>query len=119
MSKGEQKGVNPVILDAYNAGSAIGYEKVAQATAYQIQDAADFQRNMLSINGAAQGKAMALMFEDVGGLPATSDKLLGHAMIYLLSIAGNFANAATTEYIGKCASKTLSDYGEATGSGPG
>lgn len=99
---------------AYNAGTAISYEKVAQAAAYQIQDGTDYQRNMLSINGAAQGKALALMFEDIAKGPAGKTDLIGHALIYILATAGNFAAAATNEYIGKSASTTLENYGEAT-----
>ena len=97
----------------YNAGSAIAFEKAAQATAYQIQDAADYERNMLSINGAAQGKALALMFEDV--VEEKPEKFVEHALIYVLAIAGTFAAGATTEFIGESASNVLTKYGKATG----
>ena len=71
--------INPQILDAVskstgfvfapnagatpaaNAGTAIAYEKVAQAAALAVQDATDYQRNVLSISTAAQGKALAMM----------------------------------------------------------
>lgn len=96
----------------YNAGDAIAFEKVAQATAYEIQDAADYQRNMLSINGAAQGKALALMFEDV--VEEKPVKFAEHALIYVLAIAGTFAAAGTSEVIGLSAADVLKKYGDAT-----
>lgn len=74
--------VNPQILDAVgksigfvfapnaggakgaSAGAAIAYQKVAQAAALAVQDATDYQRNVLSISTVAQGKALALMFAE-------------------------------------------------------
>jgi hypothetical protein len=44
-----------------SAGVAIAYDKVAQAAALGIQDATDYERNILSISSAAQGKALALI----------------------------------------------------------
>ena len=45
------------------AGNAIAYEKAAQAAGLAVQDAADYQRNVLSISTVAQGKALAMMFD--------------------------------------------------------
>ena len=74
--------VNPQILDAVgksigfvfapnagapagsSTGAAIAYQKVAQAAALAVQDATDYQRNILSISTVAQGKALALMFAE-------------------------------------------------------
>jgi len=95
-------------LPKYNAGEAIAYEKVAQAAAYQVQDATDYQRNILSVNSAAQGKALALMFKDA----ETGDmqKLEIHAIIFVLSIVGSFAAGLTAEFIGTNAGKVLSSF---------
>lgn len=93
----------------YDAGMAIAYEKVAQATAYMVQDAADYQRNMMSINGTAQGKALAKMFEDVAeGDP--NNKLGEHAAIFVLSILGSLAAGFTADMIGKNAGCILESY---------
>ncbi len=66
---------------------------------------------MLSMNSAAQGKALALMFEDIAAGKAPD--LIGHALIYILAMAGNFGAAATTEFIGASASATLESYNTA------
>lgn len=47
-----------------SAGAAIAYQKVAQAAALAVQDATDYQRNVLSISTVAQGQALALMFAE-------------------------------------------------------
>jgi|SRR5690606_2445523 len=75
--------VNPQVLDAIkeasfgafgrfdNASSGkldVGVEiarlKVAQATSLAIQDATDYQRNMMAIMTAVQSKAFTMMFTD-------------------------------------------------------
>jgi len=50
---------------ALSSGATIAYEKAAQAAAFAIQDAVDYQRNMLSITSAAQGKALAMILAGV------------------------------------------------------
>ncbi len=92
----------------YNAGQAIAFEKVAQACAYQVQDATDYQRNILSVNSAAQGKALALMFKDVE--EKKPDKLAEHAIIFVLAIVGSFAAGLTAEFIGTEAGTILSNF---------
>ena len=92
----------------YNAGQAIAFEKVAQACAYQVQDATDYQRNILSVNSAAQGKALALMFKDVES--GKGEKLAEHAIIFVLAIMGSIAASATAEFIGTAAGKVLKDF---------
>lgn len=44
-----------------SAGVAIAYDKAAQAAALGVQDATDYERNVLSIASAAQGKALAMI----------------------------------------------------------
>jgi hypothetical protein len=55
---------DPVVL---SAGAAIAYDKAVQAAAIATQDAADYERNVLSISAAVQGKALAMILatEDV------------------------------------------------------
>jgi len=47
-----------------SAGAAIAYDKAIQAAALSVQDAADYQRNVMSLSAAVQGKAMAMMLAD-------------------------------------------------------
>ena len=44
-----------------SAGVAIAYDKAAQAAALGVQDATDYERNVLSISSTAQGKALAMI----------------------------------------------------------
>ena len=44
-----------------SAGVAIAYDKAAQAAALGVQDATDYERNILSISSTAQGKALAMI----------------------------------------------------------
>jgi hypothetical protein len=48
-----------------SAGVAIAYDKAAQAAALGVQDATDYERNVLSISSAAQGKALAMILAGV------------------------------------------------------
>jgi hypothetical protein len=61
------------------AGNAIAYEKAVQAAALAVQDAADYQRNVLSISTAAQGKALAMMLATKEVSPY--GEILGLAMV--------------------------------------
>lgn len=68
--------VNPQILDAVrqttsfvtsaagNNGAGIAYQKVTQAAAIAVQDAADFMRNLMTISATASGVAMTKMVEN-------------------------------------------------------
>ena len=91
-----------------SAATAIGYGKVAQATAYSVQDAIDYQRNVMSVSNAAQGKALALMFEDAAKKDA--DALVLHLIVYAASIAGSFAAGYTATEIGEKAGQILAAY---------
>ncbi|HEY1631807.1 MAG TPA: hypothetical protein VGF56_10855 [Rhizomicrobium sp.] len=44
-----------------SAGVAIAYDKAAQAAALGVQDATDYERNVLSISSATQGKALSMI----------------------------------------------------------
>ena len=47
--------------DRLSASVAIAYDKAAQAAALGVQDATDYERNVLSISSATQGKALAMI----------------------------------------------------------
>jgi hypothetical protein len=55
-------------LAKVSAGASIAYDKAVQAAAFAVQDAADYQRNVLSISTAVQGKAMAMILADPANL---------------------------------------------------
>lgn len=73
-------GVNSMIVDAVNQsntavlgsasqnGSAIAYQKVAQAAAFAVQDSTDYLRNIMAMSSAATGVALKKMVEN----PATA-----------------------------------------------
>lgn len=73
-------GVNSMILDAVKQsnsavlgaagsnGSAIAYQKVAQAAAFAVQDSTDYLRNIMAMSSAATGVALKKMVEN----PATA-----------------------------------------------
>jgi hypothetical protein len=85
-----------------SAGAAIAYQKVAQAAALAVQDATDYQRNILSISTVAQGKALALMFAEKKVDPyaeilqqailasTSAVKIFGEIGAAAAAVAGNF-----------------------------
>ena len=85
-----------------SAGAAIAYEKAAQAAALAVQDAEDYQRNVLSISTVAQGKALALMFAE----PANIDT---YAKILVLAIVTSVAATLTAGVAGVQATYTLTN----------
>jgi len=112
--------VNPQILDAVskstslvfepnagkgsaaNAGVAIAYQKVAQAAALAVQDATDYQRNILSISTVAQGKALAMMFAEKSVSP--------YAEILLLAILATIGATMTVDLVNTAATKVATDF---------
>lgn len=108
-------GVNAQILDAVNQttsivmtsaveqGAATAYQKVAQATAYAIQDATDYSRNVENIAMAAQGVIVAKMLESEVNIPiytpvlATLQEMVIAASTNLATV-GTTATAIATEY---------------------
>lgn len=71
-----------------SAALAIAHDKAAQAAALSIQDAADYQRNMLSISTAVQGKAMTLMLASGG---VSEPALVAYAMALVSSLTAPIA----------------------------
>jgi hypothetical protein len=76
-----------------SSGAAIGYEKVAQAAAYAIQDAIDYQRNMLAITGAVQGKALAMIIAGTNVQDATAAFTAANTLVPL--VLGTVATIGT------------------------
>src|SRR5262245_24582151 len=66
-------------------GAAIAYQKVAQAAALRVQDATDYQRNVMSISTVAQGQALAKMFS------APPESVVQYAPILVLAMLAPIA----------------------------
>lgn len=80
-----------------SAGVAISYDKAAQAAAISVQDAADYQRNMLSISTAVQGKAMAIILASPAAPPEGA--LIAYALGLVSSFAAPVAAAVAAESV--------------------
>lgn len=93
---------------AANAGTPIAYQKAAQALAYSVQDAVDYQRNILSMTSAAEGKALALMFEDIAA--EQPEALAEHALVYILSMLGSLAGGLVAEQIANASGEALAKF---------
>jgi hypothetical protein len=93
MGAGPASGVTRV-----SAGGAIAYDKAAQAAALAVQDAADYQRNMLSISTTVQGKAMAMMLASGG---VNEPALIAYAMALVSSLAAPIAAGMAAESVTK------------------
>jgi hypothetical protein len=108
--------VNPQILDAVkqttsfvtsaagNTGTGIAYQKVSQAGALAIQDAADFMRNLMTISATATGVAVTKMVED----PAINIPLFTP----VIAQAEAIATFATTQFtaVGEAATKVVTGF---------
>ncbi len=91
-----------------NAGAPIAYQKAAQALAFSVQDAVDYQRNILSMTSAAEGKALQLMFEDIA--TENVEALAEHAVVYVLSMLGGLAGGLVAEQITTASGKALAAF---------
>ena len=107
-------GVNAQILDAVkqtttmvmssavNQGAATAYQKVAQATAFAVQDATDYSRNMENIAMTAQGIIVAKMLEDQSNIPiytpvlATLQEMVIAASTNLATVGATAATVTST-----------------------
>ncbi|WP_372784952.1 hypothetical protein [Phenylobacterium sp.] len=129
MSEAPQTAVNPQIVDAVqlsteyalgfgalntqdadpstavSAGAAIAYDKAVQAAALAVQDAADYQRNVLAISTAVQGKAMALILANPAAVDPDSGPVWAFGMAVLSSlvapVTAGLASLAITEAVTK------------------
>ena len=114
-ASGNGKGVNPVILDAVSqtnesvqtysgsSGTGIAYQKVAQAAAFAVQDATDYQRNMMSVGMTAQGVIMEMMISNPANIPIYTP---------VLALIQEAITAATAELtaVGTAASAVVSEF---------
>lgn len=107
-------GVNAQILDAVkqstsavmgsgaNQGAATAYQKVAQATAFAVQDATDYSRNVENIAMTAQGVIVAKMLEDEANIPiytpvlATLQEMVIAASTNLATVGATASTVAGT-----------------------
>ena len=99
--------VNAQILDAVNqstttvlgsaasAGAATAYQKVAQATAFAVQDATDYSRNVENIAMTAQGVIVAKMLEDQSNIPIYTP-VLATLQEMVVAASTNLATVGTT-----------------------
>lgn len=97
-------GVNAQIVDAVNqstqavlgaapdSGAAMAYQKVAQAAAFAVQDATDYQRNVENIAMTAQGVIITKMLENEANIPiytpvlATVQEMVAAATVNLTAV---------------------------------
>ena len=102
---GLENQLQPPVTDGtrLSSGAAIAFEKVAQATAFAVQDAADYQRNVLSLSNAAQGKALAMMFID-------KQNVTTYAEIMVLAILSSLAATFVAGEAGAKAAATLQAF---------
>lgn len=91
-----------------NAGTPIAYQKAAQALAFSVQDAVDYQRNILTMTSTAEGKALALMFEDIA--EQNLEALGEHAVVYILSMLGALAGGLVAEQITNASGEALAKF---------
>lgn len=95
---GNMGGGTPAGATRISAGGAIAYDKATQAAALSVQDAADYQRNMLSISTTVQGKAMAMMLAS-GGMNEAA--LIAYAMGLVSSMVAPIAAGMAAESVTK------------------
>ena len=88
----------PSSASRVSAGGAIASDKATQAAALAVQDAADYQRNVMSISTTVQGKAMAMMLAS-GGL--NEPALVAYAMALVSAFAAPLAAGLAAESVTK------------------
>jgi hypothetical protein len=100
-------GVNAQIIDAVNQtntmvfgsaadqGAATAYQKVAQASAFAVQDATDYSRNVENIAMTAQGIIVAKMLADQSSIPIYTP-LLATLQEMVVAASTNLATVGTT-----------------------
>ncbi len=86
-----------------SAGQAMAYDKAAQAAAIAFQDAADYQRNVLAVSNAAQGKALAMMFIDQANR-------LNYAEIFAVALVGSIMAPIVAGMAADALTKPLSNF---------
>jgi hypothetical protein len=79
-----------------SAGAAIAFEKAAQAASLSVQDASDYARNVMSIAGVAQGKALAEILAGLNVDNATKAMTLAQTAVTAAVTAVGALTAAET-----------------------
>jgi hypothetical protein len=79
-----------------SSGAAIAFEKAAQAASLSVQDASDYARNVMSIAGVAQGKALAEILAGLNVDNATKAMTLAQGAVTAAVTAVGALTAAQT-----------------------
>jgi hypothetical protein len=85
-----------------SAGVAIAYDKAAQAAALGVQDATDYERNVLSISSAAQGKALAMILAGV--------KVEDAAVAFVLALIASVVAPIVVAEVGMAQTSMLTNF---------
>jgi len=85
-----------------SAGVAIAYDKAAQAAALGVQDATDYERNVLSVSSAAQGKALAMILAGV--------KVEDAAVAFVLALIASVVAPLVVAEVGMAQTAMLTNF---------
>lgn len=94
---------NQVVMDAAGAeANGVGYQKVAQAAAFSVQDSTDYMRNIMTIAATTQGVCLQLMISEETTSPYSD--IMTQAQDAVTAAQKNF------EAVGTSAAKTLEAF---------
>ncbi|HEY2068064.1 MAG TPA: hypothetical protein VGG48_00795 [Rhizomicrobium sp.] len=88
-----------------SAGVAIAYDKAAQAAALGVQDATDYERNILSLSSATQGKALAMIL--------AGDNVPDAAVAFVLALVASFVAPIVVAEVGYAQTSMLKSFPQA------
>jgi hypothetical protein len=88
-----------------SAGVAIAYDKAAQAASLGVQDATDYERNVLSISSATQGKALAMIL--------AGDNLENAAIAFVLALVASVVAPIVVAEVGMAQTHMLTNFPQA------
>jgi hypothetical protein len=88
-----------------SAGVAIAYDKAAQAAALGVQDATDYERNVLSISSATQGKALAMIL--------AGDNIPDAAIAFVLALVASVVAPIVVAEVGMAQTHMLNSFPQA------
>ena len=91
--------------DRLSAGAAIAYDKAAQAAALGVQDATDYERNVLAISSAAQGKALAMIL--------AGDNVPDATIAFVLSLISSVVAPIVVYEVGQAQTAMLTNFPQA------
>lgn len=90
-----------------SAGVAMAYDKAAQAAALGVQDATDYERNILSISSATQGKALSMI------LSGDPTKLEPAAIAFVLALVASVVAPIVVAEVGMAQTHMLNSFPQA------